>query len=165
MRHLKPVLSRVVHFRPSPSCGLSDAELHHATIVRVLSDSLVNLLVIDGNNGSAVFKQAVRLYQPDEPVTTAAVGGCYCVWPEGVVKFEKSAEEFKNGIEKSGYTLEEVARGDQKRDYEAGTMRAPLSREEEQSLADSQDTGTPAADPSSSAAAPDVETSTTAGQP
>jgi len=155
MRHIKPALSRVVHFRPGPSCGLSDAELHHATIVRVLSDSLVNLLVIDGNNGSAVFKQAVRLYQPDEPATPASLGGCYCVWPEGVVKFERTAEEFKASVEKSGYTLEQVANGEQLRDFQAGTLRqttteqaesgkgevaAQGTTEEEQSKVDAEDT-------------------------
>lgn len=77
---IRPTVSRAVWFRPGPTCGIpvSDQPLH-ATIVRVINDRLVNLLVVDGSDGTQYFKPAVQLVQHGDKLPN---DGPFCVWPE-----------------------------------------------------------------------------------
>lgn len=111
MRTLTITRGRVVDYH----CGESDDLLNpgpdgllSAFVSFVNPDGSVNVSVhaADGN----VFARAgVPFFGIDQ---TLPESGRYCLWPEAIVRMEKSAERFENDLLKRGTTLEAAARGD-----------------------------------------------------
>lgn len=146
-----PKLGNDVHFTPGPQCGFEpDDRPAHATVVRVNDDGTYNIRAIDGLTGGRRFETHVPFILDD--AERPAVGP-FIAWSPEKIKFHASAAAFEKGINDAGYTLEQCAHGDQVRDQQAGiTSKPPVNSD-----------GSPVdADPTPSAAAPDVEQTTTA---